>query len=341
MTADTRNATTTPAAFKPVAQVIAGLRRIHIETDRDRDLKLQLQRLFQTDDEGNLLPLPARFTAGQETRGIALIEPAGGGKTTAIRKVLSGSEILTLNPETGAPRFLHVDVQSPATQKSLGIAILKALGIDRVSDRAKIWEIWDLVKRRLFHTGTIVLWIDEAHDLFLSRSSREIDDMLKMLKSMMQGETAIIVILSGTERLSEITSYDPQVNRRFTKIRPRDLAIGPDNADLEELIRAYCDKAALGFSAKDDVAGRLIRASRHRFGRAVETTINAIERALTDGDTALSITHFAEAWGMQEGCDWQENVFVARDWAGIELDARAAEFDAIRTDRQRKQLSRS
>jgi hypothetical protein len=326
---------------KTGSQIIQTLRAIHIETDRDRALTSQLRRLLQVDIEGNLLPLPVRFTAGLETRGIALIEPAGGGKTTAVREVLLGFETLAHHPDTGAPRFLHIEVQSPATQKSLGIAILKELGIDAVSDRVKVWEIWDMVRVRLMIAGKIVLWIDEAHDLFLSRSAREIDDMLKMLKSMMQGDSAVIVILSGTERLMEITSYDPQVNRRFTKIRPRDLAIGADEADLEALIHVYCKRACLGFDATGNIASRLIYASRHRFGRAVETIINAIEVALADRDSGLGILHFAESWGMQEGCAWSDNVFVATSWRAIELDGQAAEFDAARSERQKKLRSRS
>jgi hypothetical protein len=47
-----------------------------------------------------------------------------------------------------------------------------------------------------------------------------------------------------------------------------------------------------------------------------------------EGAETLTRTHFAQAWEMQEGCDWDENVFVARDWAALDPDARAAEFRA-------------
>jgi hypothetical protein len=66
----------------------------------------------------------------------------------------------------------------------------------------------------------------------------------------------------------------------------------------------------------------------------------AIERALRDGDDTLTVAHFAEAWGMQEGCDWEANVFAAPDWAAIALDRGAAVLDAARTARLRKILSR-
>ncbi|MER2510361.1 MAG: ATP-binding protein [Amaricoccus sp.] len=224
-----------------IAAAIAGLRSLHIPTERDAALNEQLARLLQADASGGQLPMPVRFTCDLETRGITVIEAAGGGKTTAVRKVLSRSA--ALNPPGGAPRFLAVKVPSPATLKSLGLEILSKTRFDEISDRAKVWQIWHAVRHRLSHLGIVVLWIDEAQDLFLCRSAREIDDMLKMLKSLMQGDTAVILILSGTERLSEITSYDPQVNRRFTKVVPRDLAIGADEARLSKLVREYASRA--------------------------------------------------------------------------------------------------
>ncbi len=333
MTSDTPN---TPFL---VAQAVASLRAIHVETERDHEIRSQLQRLLQVDAAGNLMPIPVRFTADRETRGIVLIEPAGGGKTTAIAAVLRSIEALKVNPATGAPRVVQASVESPATQKSLGIAILRELGIPHVSDRIKVWELFNMVRQRFLATGTSVLWVDEAHDLFLSKSTRDVEDMLKTIKSLMQGEAAVIVILSGTERLGEITSIDQQVNRRFTKFMPRDLVIGGDNAELDALIRDYSRRAGLDFNAEGNVISRLIRASRGRFGRAVETSINAIEQALLEGDRTLDRQHFAEAWGMQEGCAWDRNLFVAENWQSIELDLQAEQFEAARTQRQRRQMS--
>lgn len=322
------------------AHTVAALRKIHVETERDHEIRSQLQRLLQVDASGNPTSAPVRFTAQRETRGIALIEPAGGGKTTAIAEVLRSIEPLERNTETGAPRVIQVSVESPATQKSLGIAILRELGIPHVSERVKVWELFNMVRQRLLATGTTVLWIDEAHDLFLSKSGREVEDMLKTIKSLMQGEAAVIVILSGTERLGEITSIDQQVNRRFSKFMPKDLVIGGDNAELEDLVCDYCRRAGLAFTPEGNLISRLIHGSRGRFGRAIETTINAIEQALVDGDPALERQHFAEAWGMQEGCAWDRNVFVADDWRSIELDVQAEQFEAERTQRQRRQLRR-
>ena len=68
-----------------------------------------------------------------------------------------------------------------------------------------------------------------------------------------------------------------------------------------------------------------MHASRYRFGRCIENTVNAIEDALHNGDAALDVQHFAESWAMQEGCDPGGNVFLAPRWREIDLDPPAAE----------------
>lgn len=330
--------TDTQTRYIAIAPLMAQLRARHVVTERDREVQAQLCRLLHVDETGQITAEPVRFTAGLESRGIILIEPAGGGKTTAIRNVLQEFPALGTHPDTGAPRVLQVQVESPATLRSILRALLREMGLTRVSSRTSAWELLDLVKNRIAATGATTIWLDEAQDLFLSRSTREIDDMLKMIKGLMKGPNSVVVILSGTERLIEIAGYDPQVNRRFTKIIPGDLQIGADNDGLTEVICDYCAPAGLTFDGSGSVVSRLIYGSRHRFGRAVETTINAIERALFEGDTILGRQHFAEAWGMQEMCAWDRNVFVSPDWHKFELDAQAAEFDASRTARQRRAL---
>ena len=333
---DTKPVPAPPAATlsASIAARIAELRALHMETERDCELACQLGRLLRIDAEGRWTPEPVRFAEGMETRGIIMIEPPGGGKTTAIRRLLASAA--ALNPEGGSARHLHVQVPSPATLKSLAFEILRATGFEGVSPRATAWEIWGVVRHRLGLLGIAVLWIDEAHDMFRTDAFREIDDMLRMLKSLMQGDSAVVVILSGTERLAQVTGRDPQVSRRFSRVVPKDLVIGASERAVSDLVARYAGRADLRLEWSDDLSGRLIHGSRGRFGRAVETVVNAIERAFADGDDTLGVMHFAEAWGMQEGRAWEDNVFVARDWATRSLDGAAEEFEAGRDKRRRK-----
>lgn len=325
-----------------IAATLKMLRNHHVVTERDRDFEALLADLLEVDEQGQLTHVPIRETGGTETRGIALIEGSGGGKTTAILRALRGCPPLQNNPETGLPRYLHVKVESPATLRSLGAEILRKLGVDTVSERAKVYEIWAMVRHRLAVMGISVLWLDEAHDMFKSATSAETDNMFKMLKSLMQGEHPVILVLSGTERLSLITSIDAQVNRRFSKLRPAELKFGVDNSRLKSLVEFYARKAELKADIDEDTVVRLIHAGRHRFGRCVRILIGAIRCALQDGSDKLRQEHFEVAWGREEGCDIAQNVFAASDWQSIELaDVDDEIYERERAAQQKKSRKKS
>lgn len=326
--------------LKTVKSTVDALRAQYIVTDRDESLQRLLTRLFQSDEDGNLTYKPVLFTAGTETQAISFVDGSGGGKSTTTFEVMRNFTPLAHNPDTGIPRWLHVKVESPATLRSLGIVILKKLGVDKVSDRAKVYEVWDMVRHRLALMGIHLLWLDEAHDLFGQTASAETKNMFKMLKGLMQGEHPIVLLLSGTQRLSQITSLDPQINRRFHKIMPKPLAFGVDNDNLRGIVDGYAEIAKLPVDLDGDAINRLIHAGRHRFGRCIEIIIAAIECALHDGAASLQLRHFAMAWADKESCDIRENVFSAANWASIELEDEdtevSAELAALAAQRKRK-----
>ncbi|WP_299928769.1 TniB family NTP-binding protein [uncultured Pelagimonas sp.] len=324
---------------KDIAMLMKSLRAAHIITGRDKNFKAQLLRKFEMDEEGELTHLPVRYTAGTETSGIAFIEGSGGGKTTAIFEVLRHFKPLALNPKTGMPRYLHVKVEAPATLRSLGVSILKKLGVDELSDRAKVYSIWEMVRYRLQLMEITLVWIDEAHDMFKSASGAEIDNMFKMLKGLMQGDHPVVLVLSGTERLSAMTGLDPQVNRRFVKIRPAPLAFAVDNPRIKDVIAGYAKKAGLQVAIEDETINRLIHGCRYRFGRGVVCILEAIECALYDGASTLEIKHFEDAWATREGCAIDQNVFAAVDWMTIELEDEGEEL--MHTSTSRRKVKRS
>uniref|UniRef100_UPI003A8FCD6F TniB family NTP-binding protein n=1 Tax=Celeribacter halophilus TaxID=576117 RepID=UPI003A8FCD6F len=68
--------------------------------------------------------------------------------------------------------------------------------------------------------------------------------ILRALKSLMQGDDAVIVILSGTEELSNVIRSDPQVQRRFTSMVLPELSEQADTVQnpkpLRTLISQLC-----------------------------------------------------------------------------------------------------
>jgi len=305
---------------KDITHITECLRGIYIETRTGKALHDNLSRLFKVGSDGRLTNEPVRFTAGTETHGMILIDGPGSGKTTAMLHAVGRCEAFAENPQTGVPRHIHIKVASPATLRSLACQFLEALGLDKIGDRAKLHELWALVRHRLQLLEITLVVIDEAHDMFRATAPSESDAMFRMLKSLMQGEHPVVLMLGGTERLRDVTRQDAQVNRRFRKIMPPPLDIAANSPKLRELAVVFAGKANLSVALRDDLSARLIHGARYRFGRCIDIIIAAIEEALRAGDDRLTGAHFEMAWGMMEGCPVTANVFAVDDFMAITLE---------------------
>lgn len=220
------------------ARILHQLRKLRIDTPRDSAFISRLDRLLCRDEEGNLQHEPQRFSLGQETRGVMVIDGAGGGKTTLIARALERHPVLT-GPD--GRHYLEASVPSPATFKSVGGTLLERSGYPVITANREGWSLWETLRGRLKNLGITVLWIDEAHDLFCADKNL----ILRALKALMQGDEAVIPILSGTERLHEIVRSDPQVRRRFNTLILPPVAEAVDGASFQGVIGEYCRIAGL------------------------------------------------------------------------------------------------
>lgn len=313
-----------------ISAILQKLRGLYLDTPRDATFHAHLERLLTRDEVGNLTHVPVRFTDGRETRGVMVIDGAGGGKTSLVARALKRHPAMAA-PEGGLPRYINARVPTPVTFKGMGTTLLRKSGYDLSASVNTAWQVWDKLRVRLKHLGISVLWIDEAHDFFCA----DRDLILRALKSLTQGDDALIIILSGTERLRDIIRTDDQLMRRFTvqNLPPVDSATDTDN--FLQVINAYCRLAGLDDPVEPDLVPRLFHAGRYRFGRSIETVIDSIEVAMNAGASRLSLGHFADLHFMKEGCARAENPFVARDWAHIDLDAPEAVPEPRRRARRR------
>ena len=304
-----------------VRAMIGDLRGKYIKTERDRVFRGTLDRLLECDEEGNPIAQPAKCMATGETRGIVVTAGAGGGKTSLVRHALNKHPALQPS-ETAAMPCVTISVPSPATSKSVGKALLKATGFPAKSGNRTAQDIWDDVAFRFKLLGTVVVWIDEAHDVFPQSSKSEAPDILKTLKRLMQGESAVIVILSGIDRLWTNVCFDDQVSRRYFPIALPQVSGGTDCKRLWAILGGYCGRAGLELPDRSDLMERLVHAGRQRFGRCIEQMIDAIEIASARGDTKLDSQHFVDAYFAREGCSAGENIFLAPRWSAIQLHSR-------------------
>lgn len=285
------------------------VRSLHIGSARDAEAAMHTTRLLATDEQGALTPVAKRFTRTGETRGVMLIGGPGSGKSHLLERTLSKLTVLQ-EGEYGRPRYLGCSVPSPATFKSMTLALLAESGYPIDNPRKEAWSLWQDLRHRLQLLGISVLWIDEAQDLFCA--DRKL--ILRALKSLMQGDNAVIVVLSGTEDLAKVIRTDPQVQRRFTAMVLPDLVEQVDGDSFRDVITQYCERVGLSAPVEADLIGRIFHGARYRFGRALELLLQAMEIAIGRGDEDLDIGHFAAAYAMNEACTAADNVFYAEHY---------------------------
>ncbi|WP_233253228.1 TniB family NTP-binding protein [Paracoccus binzhouensis] len=314
-----------------ITETMNKIRSLYIRTERDNNFGDHLDRLLSRDAEGNLLPVAQRFTTTRETRGVMVIDEPGGGKSTLIDHALRRHPALNAGPD-GQQAWLAGSVPSPATFKSMIGHLLEQSGYPPIEGRREAWSLVQLLRARFTVRGIAVLLIDEAHDLFCADRGL----ILRAIKSLMQGDEAVAIILSGTGKLRDILRSDPQVQRRFTTLLLPPVDAVADRAHITDMIAAYCKRANLEPPAEADLVDRLVHASRHRFGRCIEAVIGAIERALICGHESLDMGHFAEDWTLKEGSEPHRNIFLAEEWWLIDPDREPEEDMPVVVPRRKR-----
>lgn len=305
--------------MKDIASKEAALevvRSLHICLDWDAEAALHVRRLLQRGEDGNILAKARHFTKTGETRGMILVGAPGSGKSHLMDRTFTKVGAVLEDTVSTRP-LISCPVPSPATFKSMVLALLEVSGFESPNPRQEAWSLWQMFRHRISILGTAVVWIDEAQDLFCA--DRKL--ILRALKSLMQGDSAVAVVLSGTEDLAEVIRSDAQVKRRFTSMVLPEMVEAVHGDMYRTIMSDYCGRIGLEPPVEADLTGRVFHGARYRFGRAIELLLTAMEFAIERDDTFLSNDHFASAYALNEGCTASQNVFYVDNYHVLDPDA--------------------
>ena len=300
-----------------IPQRILALDAIFVETPAYQKLQQEFDRL--------LAHRRTQVASGMvvEMRAIALIGASGSGKTTHVERLIQTTPDLR-QPKAGEDLcdVIVVRVPSPATLKSVGRAVLEALGRPLKRERTAD-AIWEMVRNFLRERKVLFVLLDEAQDIARHQTPKEMQAVINTLKSLMQNKDwPVGLILSGMSSLRAMLNFDPQLARRVFPIElPRLSPVG-DVEQVQDMIAFYADAAGyVGPSgpAVVDLASRLIHAADREFGLAIEITIDSLEEAMRSGGTDISHDHFTAAFARRSGCIYGLNPFVADDYERIDV----------------------
>ncbi|PRY74510.1 TniB protein [Yoonia maritima] len=297
------------------ADRIAALKDHFVWHERFEPLQERLSLLM----EKRLADLSAdRIT---EARGIALSGASGTGKSRAMTHLISGIWKRFAEHDLPHGAIISLRVPSPATLKSVGQMVLRALGY-KLSAERQAWYIWDLVRFQLRERKVLFLHLDEAQDLSSRGTRNEMTSVASMLKTLMTDEDwPVGIILSGTTELEEILNHDPQLARRMNTIRFDPISAGANAEDVQGLLAGYAKRGQIRLAS--DTVGiplseRLIHAAAFQFGLVIEIIIEAIELAYVRGDEILSQHHFAQTYTDRTACADAFNPFIVDDYYAID-----------------------
>lgn len=311
-----------------LADTMALVRAQYIETDVDDRLAAALDGLLRT--LVSRQPIQEKVQPKRaETRAIVVSGEAGAGKTASLDNAFRTHPVLGGygTPGSGCP-IARVVVPAPCTLKALGAAILHALGYP-LARELREHAVWTRVHSALQTSGTVILHLDETHNLTDKANVSELDAIRKALKGVMVSrDWPVGLVVSGLPSLVEAMREIDEVRRRGRFIRIPALT-DMDTALLGEPMKRCCEIASIdlpeGFT--EEIGARLVHAGMHRYGIAVELIHEAIEAALLEAAKddppeeagVLAIRHFAEAYAGRTGCGDRANPFVVSDW--WEVDA--------------------
>lgn len=290
---------------------VAWLRQRYMKNFRDQLIEEALLEVLETDNQGVITARPQRNGLVKETRGILLTGHTADGKTALIRRNLQHLPGIGLTDGMEAGRALHMRVPAEATLKGLATDILKVTGYSKVNKNLRTMELWDMALKKLASLGITILWIDEAHHLL--EKANEVIQVLRRLKSLMQGDNGIVLIVSGIPRLAEKVQTDAETWGRFEKIRLGPFCTDQERRDLRKFIDLCCSFVQLPPISDPYLIDRLELATSGSLGRSIVLCHSAIGRALRRKDGQLKLDDFRRSFDLKRGFS-DDGPFDVEEW---------------------------
>jgi len=143
--------------------------------------------------------------------GIAILGPSGVGKTTVLKEYIRSN--CEASPAVGSKLALFVEVPSTPTPKSLGTAVLAAMG-DQFAHRGSAEEKLFRIVKLLAGLKTELVIFDEAQHL-VERRRTPTGATTDWMKNLLNA-SKVAVVLAGLKRAQDLLLSNEQLRRRFS-----------------------------------------------------------------------------------------------------------------------------
>ncbi|EJC80817.1 hypothetical protein Rleg4DRAFT_2481 [Rhizobium leguminosarum bv. trifolii WSM2297] len=292
------------------------VRRKRHKNERDDDLAEEIQAML--DNVEDFL----EFGTCDERRGLFVTGPAGTGKSSALRHILSSHpELQPYRDEYGALIRPCLSIKLPKESKTNVVVeqVIKALDLpDEGSEKLLTPIMHDMLKAhkvRLLH-------FDEAQHTVRSQTSSAFEAVQDLVKQLIDREDwPVQVILSGMPRIEKMRE-DEQIGRRSYVFPFRRLDFEADKAIFSDLLIEIAGDCGITVQPKMlevESLARLCKATHGAWGILICDIRKACFRALSKGKSEVTINNFAQEYERNTGALQKENIFTAGNWQELKV----------------------
>lgn len=308
-----------------ITQLIEDLRHDHIQFPRDAELREELGKLIEQMFVKKYPNQPAGLGNRDEQDVILVPGPTGTGKSASVREALTSVENTLSDADGQALKILSVKLPSPYSGKELARRVLKLMEVE-MSDKLSEVELWEAVIFHFEANHVGIMHFDEFQRFSTIKTVGRADrataaDRLAATfnEILMHDRWPVALVVSGTEEMLPFwrTKNVDQVHRR-TKFVVFDHMTEAYYPALAAAVQRYARKAGIDLALDTtDLPGRLCMAGENTLGIALEIAQEAVVSAVRDGDSALTMDHFAKVFARRTGTGRDRNPFVVDRWVGI------------------------
>ncbi|WP_440657783.1 TniB family NTP-binding protein [Ensifer adhaerens] len=326
------------------AKILGRMQAAYVGTPRDKQLDLAFDSLI--DNVAATL-----FGKAAKRRAVFIVGESGSGKTTAVEKHIAkrkqfAPRITSDNMEVRP--LVSFEAPKPLTLKGLARAGLAALNYNVALKSITEQELFDLWKQQLRENRVLYLWIDEMQHVLRGNTTKEIQNVADVIKSLVQIEGwPLHLILSGVPALAQFVHLagdtDRQLKERSNLVELRPLRFPDDAPAVSKITHKIVTKDAELLPEdldSDEFIHRMMHACNGAFGSTIQLVRSACEYALRVDSGCVSPAHFADAYALASGCRPVQNIFTAEQWQTIvpdnslsELLARVAKLEKDRAEK--------
>jgi len=255
--------------------------------------------------------------------GLLVLAPTGAGKTY-LRHYLARQWTASKRSDRTMVPVISFKIPTKPNTRSMGRELLRSMG-DAAWNFGTAQELDIRIRHLIPQVGTVVILIDDVHDIPARRREGGIKDIGDWLRSLIE-DCGVLVVLLGIPSAAQIVSLNPQLKRRASaqiRIDYFQLDTNEHRRRLSSFLARVCENLPLAHKSTfdDNLVESIFYATYGIPGQIFSLLLEAVNCAVADGRERIERCHLLDAFKLryQDSAATCPNPFSV-DWTPRPLD---------------------